>query len=90
MTIIKDGDGIRSVSFGVAQALAAEGHAEIVNHPEVDPLADEPRDDDAPGGGVASAEYDAMSKADLVALAEQRGLDSTGSKADIIERLRGA
>lgn len=37
-------------------------------------------DDDAP-------DIEGMSKAELVALAEERGVDSSGKKADLIERL---
>lgn len=36
---------------------------------------------------VDVADYDALRKAELVELAEQQGIDSSGTKADIIERL---
>lgn len=36
---------------------------------------------------VAPVDYSGILKADLVALAEQRGLDSSGTKAELIERL---
>jgi hypothetical protein len=34
--------------------------------------------------------FDAMSKADLVSLAQVNGVDDTGTKAELIERLRAA
>jgi hypothetical protein len=35
-----------------------------------------------------SVDFDKMLKADLVAYAEDRGIDSSGTKADIVGRLR--
>jgi hypothetical protein len=40
-------------------------------------------------GLYVEPDYDDWSKADVVAEANARGLDSTGSKADIVERLEG-
>jgi hypothetical protein len=37
----------------------------------------------------AAPDYDEMKKDELVALAEQRGIDSSGNKPDIIARLKG-
>lgn len=34
-------------------------------------------------------DYGSLLKADLVALAQERGLDSSGTKADIVARLEG-
>jgi hypothetical protein len=46
--------------------------------PEPEPVADtEP-----------SLDFDKMLKADLVAYAEERGIDASGTKADIVGRLR--
>jgi hypothetical protein len=36
----------------------------------------------------ASVDFDKMLKADLVAYAEERGVDASGTKADIVGRLR--
>jgi hypothetical protein len=47
------------------------------------PPAPEPVADTDP-----SLDFDKMLKADLVALAEERGIDASGTKADIVERLR--
>ena len=43
----------------------------------------------APAGPVAlsRAELDDMRKADLVALAQERGVDDDGTKADLVDRL---
>lgn len=35
-------------------------------------------------------DYDSQRKADLVDLAEERGIDSSGTKADVVARLREA
>lgn len=40
-----------------------------------------------PKHAAPKPQYDAMLKADLVAAAERRGLDSSGTKADLIARL---
>lgn len=42
-------------------------------------------EDDDQGG----SDLEDMRKADLVALAEEQGLPTYGSKADLVERLRG-
>lgn len=36
----------------------------------------------------ATPDLESLLKADLVALAEQRGVDTSGTKADLVERLR--
>ena len=52
-------------------------HAEVM-------LVDEPTEtDEAPA-------LETLKKADLVELAERRGLDTTGTKAEIIERIQAA
>jgi hypothetical protein len=51
--------------------------------PDAEP-APEPSDDGASGNDG----LDTLLKADLVALAEQRGLSTAGTKAELIERLR--
>lgn len=48
----------------------------------------QPPDVNAPAG--LPDDLDDLKKADLVALAEQHGLDTSGTKADLIARLRGA
>lgn len=40
-----------------------------------------------PTPSVPAASVDTLKKAELVALAEERGLDTSGTKADIVERL---
>jgi hypothetical protein len=37
----------------------------------------------------AAPDYDEMKKDELIALAEERGIDSSGNKPDIIARLKG-
>jgi hypothetical protein len=49
--------------------------------PEAPQPAPQPAPEPAP-------DFDRMLKADLVALAEERGVDASGTKADIVERLR--
>lgn len=51
------------------------------------PVADEATGEQGNEQGDAT-NYEAMRKADLVDLAKLRGLDSHGSRADIIDRLR--
>jgi hypothetical protein len=46
--------------------------------PEPEPTADT----------EASVDFDKMLKVDLVAYAEERGIDASGTKAEIVERLR--
>ena len=41
----------------------------------------------APEPETETVDYGALLKADLVEQADERGIDSTGTKADIIERL---
>jgi hypothetical protein len=38
---------------------------------------------------AGAPDYDEMKKDELIALAEQRGIDSSGNKPDIIARLKG-
>ena len=40
--------------------------------------------------GTETVDYGSLLKADLVKTADKRGIDSTGTKADIIERLEQA
>jgi hypothetical protein len=51
--------------------------------PEAPQPAPEPVADTEP-----SLDFDKMLKADLVAYAEERGIDASGTKADIVGRLR--
>lgn len=44
----------------------------------------------APEPESVTADYGSLLKADLVEQADERGIDSTGTKADIIERLEQA
>ncbi len=41
------------------------------------------------GGGTAATSSSQMSKAELAALAKQRGLSTSGSKSQLIDRLAG-
>ena len=51
------------------------------------PIAAEPEVEPEPAADTETVDYGALLKADLVEQAEQRGIDATGTKADIIERL---
>ncbi len=43
--------------------------------------------DDPPANSGVRAELEALTKADLVALADARGVDASGSKGDLVARL---
>jgi len=53
----------------------------------VDPKHFEVKDEDGDVFDDEKADYSRMGKDDLVALAEDRGLDASGTKAEIIARL---
>lgn len=40
------------------------------------------------GEGDPAPDYDSHTKAELVAIAEERGIDASGTKADLVERLQ--
>lgn len=68
------------------------------SQPGVSPSAADAGDGEGEGDGDGGnqdppadlVDYNEMLKADLVALADERGIDSSGTKADIIERLQQA
>jgi hypothetical protein len=75
---ISDGDGHRGIS-------GYRGTVEVY-----DPAKEKARlaKEAAKAAETAEApDYESMKKDDLIALAEERGIDSSGNKADIIERL---
>jgi hypothetical protein len=51
---------------------------------EPDPVVEQ-----QPVAAEQAPDYDEMKKDELIALAEQRGIDSSGNKPDIIARLKG-
>ena len=87
----KDEDGIAHVSWSEAQAIVAAGNGEIV---QSDPVEEDPSGGDHAGQEDRSGEpeggYEKMTRAELDALADERGVDVTGArtKEDVIDRLR--
>lgn len=75
----KDEDGIAHVSWGEAQDMVSAGNAEIVQGDEVE------------DGAAPEPDYESMTRAELDALAEERGVDVSDAqnKADVIAALRG-
>ena len=70
---------------------APADNAPVEDQPDAPVEPEAPADPGAETPAPAPADevdYESMLKAQLVALAESRGIDSSGTKADIIERLR--
>lgn len=79
---------------GVVPRLANREEHDVIDRRRWDPWAPHPRrrrveQPPAPVRDNLPADLDDLKKADLVALAGKRGLDTDGTRATLIARLRG-